>query len=70
MARPVHCDICGKLYSTSSLSTHKRLAHRISDKSAAEKIVDLFKTLSIDDQKRVLQNLTMITEGQWTLLDG
>lgn len=61
MAGPVHCEICGKLYTTSSIKTHKRLSHRI-DKSAAEKVVDLFKDLSIDDQKKVIEKLISIIE--------
>jgi hypothetical protein len=69
MAKSVYCDICGKLYNSSSLSTHKRLAHRI-DKSAGDRIVILFKTLSVDDKKKVLAKLTSITQQQEILVDG
>jgi hypothetical protein len=59
MARPVYCDICGKLYSSSYVGAHKRLAHPV-DESTAERIAALFKGLSIDDQKKVLERLTSI----------
>jgi len=61
MARPVYCDICGRLYSSSYVGAHKRLAHRM-DKSAADRIVALFKGLSIDERKKVLEKLTSITQ--------
>jgi DNA-directed RNA polymerase subunit N (RpoN/RPB10) len=63
MGRPVHCDICGKLYSSSYVAAHKRLAHRI-EKSAADKIMALFNGLFIDEQKKVLEKLTSITEAR------
>jgi hypothetical protein len=63
MAKSVYCDICGKLYTSSSLTTHKRLTHRV-DNSAADRIVVLFKALSVDDKKKVLDKLANITEQQ------
>lgn len=56
MAQTVHCDICGKLLSSSSIKSHKRLAH--GDRS--KKILELFKNLSEEEKKKVLGDLIAI----------
>lgn len=70
MATPVRCDICGKLFSSRHLSSHKRLSHGVRKTShtpasggdgpqdAIRKIVDLFSGLSDDNKKNVLNRLT------------
>src|SRR5216683_2681459 len=52
MPKPVRCDVCGKLFSSRHLSSHKRLAHA-KDKLAGaagqdgmKTILELYKTLS------------------------
>lgn len=50
MAQAVHCNICGKLLSSSYINSHKRLAHT----DLLKKILALFKNLSEEEQKKVL----------------
>jgi predicted nucleic acid binding AN1-type Zn finger protein len=63
MPEPVRCDICGKLYSSRHLSSHKRLAHAkpkpgaISGEDQMKAIVELFKTLSPENKASVLAQL-------------
>jgi hypothetical protein len=67
MPEPVRCDVCGKLYSSSHLGSHKRLAHA-KDKvagsagreGAIQTILDIYNTLSSENKKRVLEELTSI----------
>jgi len=56
MARAVPCDICGKLLSSTYLMSHKRLAHP----DLSKKILGLFKSLSAEDKKKVLNDLIAI----------
>ena len=56
MAQPVHCDICGTLLSSSSIKSHKRLAHT----DLPKKILALFKRLSEEEKKKVLGDLKAI----------
>ena len=56
MAHAVHCDICGKLVSSSYIASHKRLAHI----DLANKILTLFKSLSEEEKKKVLGDLIAI----------
>jgi DNA-directed RNA polymerase subunit N (RpoN/RPB10) len=63
MPEPVRCDVCGKLYSSRHLSSHKRLAHAkpsagsTSGENQIETILELYKTLSAEHKKRVLAEL-------------
>lgn len=57
--RTVRCDICGKLFSSSYLGAHKRLAHR-PPTSTVDQIVDLFRKLSPIEKKKVLEDLQSI----------
>jgi hypothetical protein len=68
VAEPVRCDICGKLYSSRHVSSHKRLAHAkhgagSSGENQINTIVQLYKTLSAEQKKRVLAEL-LATEQQ------
>ncbi len=69
MAEPVRCDVCGGLFSSSHLSSHKRLSHggkttghipksHINDQDAMRRIVDLFDGLAEESKKNVLDRLT------------
>jgi DNA-directed RNA polymerase subunit N (RpoN/RPB10) len=63
MAQAVRCDICGKLFSSSYVKSHKRLAHGSSDSSgvgAVKKILALFTSLSAEDKKKVIEDLSAI----------
>jgi predicted nucleic acid binding AN1-type Zn finger protein len=63
MPEPVRCDICGKLYSSRHLSSHKRLAHAkasagsISGENQVKTILELYRTLSAEHKNRVLAEL-------------
>ena len=63
MPEPVRCDICGKLYSSRHLSSHKRLAHAkqgagsTSGETHIKTILELYKGLSEEHKKRVLADL-------------
>jgi DNA-directed RNA polymerase subunit N (RpoN/RPB10) len=66
MPRPVRCDVCGKLLSTSTVKSHKRLAHAqaivvvANDEDALPKIMRIYKTLSAEKKKEVLASLTSL----------
>jgi hypothetical protein len=74
MAEPVRCDVCGGLFSSRHLSSHKRLSHpnqkpagqipesQINDRDAMRRIVDLFGGLSEENKKNVLYRLTVPPE--------
>jgi hypothetical protein len=60
----VHCDVCGKIFSSRHVSSHKRLAHakantpiRADQPDQIEAIVQLFKSLPIEKKTRVLATL-------------
>jgi DNA-directed RNA polymerase subunit N (RpoN/RPB10) len=63
MPEPVRCDVCGKLFSSRHLSSHKRLAHTkpksesISEQDRVKTILNLFKTLSAEYKGRVIAQL-------------
>jgi DNA-directed RNA polymerase subunit N (RpoN/RPB10) len=68
MAEPVRCDVCGGLFSSRHLSSHKRLSHgskgagqvpksHVNDQDAMRKIIDLFSGLSEENKKNVLDRL-------------
>jgi DNA-directed RNA polymerase subunit N (RpoN/RPB10) len=65
MPEPVRCDVCGKLFSSRHLSSHKRLAHgkerlsTISEQERMKAILEAFKTLSADGKERVLAQLAV-----------
>ena len=68
MPEPVRCDVCGKLYSSAHLSSHKRLAHpkqkagSTSDGDQMKTILALYKTLSAEHKKRLLAQLAAIEQ--------
>jgi len=69
MAEPVRCDVCGKLFSSRHLSSHKRLAHAkgklavsVAEQDGIRMILDLYKTLSAENRERVLAELAALGE--------
>ena len=71
MAEPVRCDVCGGLFSSRHVGSHKRLAHRnqkaaaqspesnMNEQDAMRRIVELFGGLSAENKKSVLVRLTV-----------
>jgi DNA-directed RNA polymerase subunit N (RpoN/RPB10) len=63
MPEPVRCDICGKMFSSRHVSSHKRLAHAKlkagspSEEERMQTILDLFKSLSAESKARALARL-------------
>ena len=71
MPEPVRCDVCGKLFSSRHLSSHKRLAHdrqkpsrATDDQNAMKAILELFKTLSGENKERTLAQLAAVKEQE------
>jgi DNA-directed RNA polymerase subunit N (RpoN/RPB10) len=67
MPEPVRCDICGKLFSSRHVKSHKRLAHArdkmgvsVAEQDRMKKILDLYKTLSAENKERVLAELAAL----------
>lgn len=62
MAQTVRCDVCGKLFNTSYVGAHKRLAHAkdkgTSEQVAVERILKLFAGLSPEGKQNALERLT------------
>jgi hypothetical protein len=68
MGEMVHCEICGRVYSSSHLKAHQRLAHGkalapqssvpTSDTEAMQRIVSLFDGLSPKNQKLITKRLS------------
>lgn len=70
MPEPVRCDVCGKLFSSRHLSSHKRLAHakqkleRTTDEEDKIKtILETYKTLTPENKVRVLAQLAALEQG-------
>jgi DNA-directed RNA polymerase subunit N (RpoN/RPB10) len=63
MPEPVRCDVCGKMFSSRHVSSHKRLAHAKvkagspSEQERMQTMLDIFKSLSEETKKRVLAQL-------------
>jgi DNA-directed RNA polymerase subunit N (RpoN/RPB10) len=67
MPEPVRCDVCGKLYSSRHLNSHKRLAHGgreaagpAGSEQGMKTILEIYKTLSDANKKRVLAVLASL----------
>src|SRR5258707_13690403 len=63
MPEPVRCDVCGKLYSSRHVSSHKRLAHAkpkpgsISEEDQMKTIFEFYKRLSAGYKNRLFARL-------------
>jgi hypothetical protein len=67
MGEIVHCDVCGKLFSSSHLKAHKRLAHQrsgeihpnapLNERDLIRMIESLFNALSADGKKSLAKQL-------------
>ncbi|HXN51638.1 MAG TPA: hypothetical protein VN943_06850 [Candidatus Acidoferrum sp.] len=69
MAEPVRCDVCGKLFSSRHVKSHKRLAHpkdklagSASQQNGMKTILELYKTLSAENKQRVLADLAAVEQ--------
>jgi len=71
MSEPVRCEVCGKLFSSSHVKAHKRLAHvkgkvRGADgQDGMKTILELYDRLSSEDKERLLAELAA-REGEPT----
>jgi hypothetical protein len=64
MGQMVKCDICGKIYNESHLTTHKRRSHetpRPSENNAAsvEAILSMYEQLPVERKREVLRRLAI-----------
>ena len=72
MSEIVRCVICGGLYNRSRLASHKRLSHRekkaapdpstTGEPNSVERILSLYKQLSNQSQKDLLDLLIKVTQ--------
>jgi hypothetical protein len=69
MPVPVRCDVCGKVFSSSHVNSHKRLAHpkdRAAGATAPEQgmktILEIYSALSAENKKRVLAKLASMEQ--------
>jgi len=69
MAEPVLCDVCGKLFNSRHLNSHKRLAHAkdkparsVAQQNGMKAILKLYKTLSAENKKRVRAQLAALEQ--------
>jgi hypothetical protein len=76
MPEPVRCDVCGKLFSSRHLSSHKRLAHakdkvagRASEptgsggeRDGVKKILEIYKTLSAENRELLRAQLAALEQ--------
>lgn len=67
MAEPVLCDVCGKLFNSRHLSSHKRLAHArdkvggsVAQQKGMKTILEVYKTLSAENKRRVRAQLAAL----------
>ena len=70
MPEAIRCDVCGKMYNSRHISSHKRLAHaserpdKASQQALAESIRHLFAGLSSADKERVLAELAAMGDRE------
>ena len=76
MPEPVRCDVCGKLYSSRHLSSHKRLAHgkeklagaaaaqnsSVTQQDGMKNIIEIYKTLSAENKERLRAQLATLEQ--------
>ncbi len=69
MSEPVRCDVCGKLFSSRHVKSHKRLAHpkgklavSVAEQDGMKMILDLYKTLSAENKERMLAQLAALEQ--------
>ena len=70
MPEAVRCDVCGKLFSSRHLSSHKRLAHgrqklgeATDEQNRMKTILELYKNLSAENKRRVLALLAALEQA-------
>lgn len=63
MPEPVRCDVCGKMFNSRHVSSHKRLAHAKlkagtpSEQERMQTMLEIFKSLSDETKQRALTQL-------------
>ena len=71
MGKIVRCDVCGKIYNESNLTTHKRRSHGMpgasprsaeSGTTSIEVILSMFERLPEDRKREVLSRLMAIEQ--------
>ncbi len=68
MPEPVRCDVCGKLFSSRHVKSHKRLAHAkkprgsTGEQDGMKTILELYKTLPAEQKERVLAELAALEQ--------
>jgi len=69
MPEAVRCDVCGKLFSSRHVKSHKRLAHTkhrlggsATEQDKVKTIRELYETLSAENQKSVLEQLAALEQ--------
>lgn len=69
MPEPVRCDVCGKLFSSRHVKSHQRLAHAKGksansgdEQSGLKIILEVYKTLSPENKKRVRAQLAALEQ--------
>jgi hypothetical protein len=69
MPEAVRCDVCGKLYSSRHVSSHKRLAHakdKVAGSAAKDRgiqtILEIYNTLSHENKERVRAELASMEQ--------
>ncbi len=70
MPEPVRCDVCGKLFSSRHVKSHKGLAHpkdklavSVAEQDGIKMILELYKTLSVENKERVLAQLAALEQA-------
>ena len=73
MSAIVRCDVCGKIFNRSYLSSHKRLAHPTapdkplspeSESRLVNKILSLYQQLSLPIQKQLRGRLAKLSQSK------
>lgn len=70
MSQAVKCEVCGGIYNSRYLASHKRWAHhghnnplsQVSEEEAMKQIVALFKGLSPASRAQVLASLNRVSK--------
>ncbi|HYL61202.1 MAG TPA: hypothetical protein VE077_01165 [Candidatus Methylomirabilis sp.] len=67
MAEPVRCDVCGKMFSSRHVKSHKRLAHgrdqpagSLAEEDGMKMILMLYRTLSAENKEKVRAKLAAL----------
>ena len=69
MAEVVRCDVCGKMFSSRHVKSHRRLAHgsdkpagSLAEEAGMKMILGVYKSLSSQNKERVRAELAALDE--------